>query len=98
MAKQPQRVIRVYTLPVPQFDHLKAVQRFLQQKADREAGAPATELDPHHVTNSAALAHVLHWHGLIAQAAARHGMQPDEFAAALYLGDLVAVLPEKAAA
>lgn len=98
MAKQPQRVVRVYTLPVPQFDHLKAIQRFLQQKADREAGVPATEADPHHVTNSAALAHVLHWNGLIAQAAARHGVQPDEFATALYLGDLVAVEPKDAAA
>ncbi|GAA4358158.1 hypothetical protein GCM10023165_52810 [Variovorax defluvii] len=91
MAQHPPRVIRAYSLPVPLFDHLKALQRSLRHAADIEAGKPAREGDPHWIDNSRALAHLVHQHFLFSVAAGQSGMQPADFAVALYQGDLKAV-------
>jgi hypothetical protein len=94
MAQHPPRVIRVYSLPVPLFDHLKVYQRSLQLAADIEAGAPAQEGASHWIDNSRALAHILQQHTLLCVAAGQAGMQPADFAAALYQGDLKVVKAE----
>jgi hypothetical protein len=91
MAQHPLRVIRAYSLPVRLFDHLKAVQRNLQHAADLEAGKPAQEGDAHWIDNSRALAHLVQHHFLFSFAAGQSGMQPGDFAVALYQGDLKAV-------
>jgi hypothetical protein len=91
MAQHPPRVIRAYSLPVPLFDHLKVFQRSLQLSADIEAGTPAREGDLHWIDNSRALAHLLQQHSLFSVAAGQAGMQPADFAVALYQGDLKAV-------
>lgn len=88
MAQHPQRVLRVYSLPVAQFDTIKTFQRLLQRQADAEAGTPASEGDPHWIDNSKALAHLIHLSGLVAMAAGQAGMTLPEFAAAFYMGDL----------
>ncbi|QNK66863.1 hypothetical protein [Variovorax sp. PAMC26660] len=88
------RVIRAYSLPVEQFDHLKNYQRSLQFAADAEAGTPACEGDAHWITNSQTLAHILHHHGLLATVAVRSDMHIGPFVSALYMGDLVAGQPE----
>lgn len=85
------RVIRAYSLPVAQFDTLKAYQRFLQNQADFEAGTVAQEGDAHWVTNSAALANIIHLHCGVSFIAGMAGMFPGPFVSALLLGDLVAV-------
>lgn len=91
MAQHPPRAIRAYSLPVPLFDHLKVYQRSLQLAADIEAGTPAQEGDPHWIDNSRALAHIVQHHVLLSVAAGQAGMQPGDFAAALYQGDLKAI-------
>ncbi|WP_162581243.1 hypothetical protein [Variovorax sp. PBS-H4] len=91
MAQHSSRVIRAYSLPVPLFDHIKALQRSLQHAADIEAGTPAREGDAHWIDNSRALAHLVQHHFLFSVAAGQAGMQPADFAAALYLGNLKAV-------
>jgi hypothetical protein len=84
------RVIRAYSLPVAQFDTLKTYQRLLQNQADLEAGTVAQEGDAHWITNSHALAHIIHLHSGIAVVAGMASMFPGPFVAALQLGDLVA--------
>lgn len=82
------RVIRWFTLPVDRFDHLKAYQRSLQLQADkasRECTSPALA---HTVCNSEALATIVRHHELFSTAAASAGMRVDQFAVALYMGDL----------
>ncbi len=82
MASHPTpRVIRAYSLPVAQFDHLKAFQRYRQLTINR-AG------ESRDVTNSEALACIVRHHELISTVAGLHNLMPDEFASALYLGDL----------
>lgn len=93
MAHHLPRVHRVFSLPLPLFDHLKVFQRSLQLAADIEAGTPAQEGDPHWIDNSRALAHILQQHSLFSVAAGQAGMQPADFAVALYQGDLKAVRP-----
>lgn len=88
MAQNSPRVIRAYSLPVAQFDHLKAYQRSLQLVADETAGTPAAEGDDHWIDNSMALARIVQEHGLLSMAAARVGMRTEQFVAALYMGDL----------
>lgn len=89
MAQHPPRVIRAFSLPVAQFDHLKTYQRALQLQADREAGRPAHEGDAHWVDNSRALAHLIQEHGLMSIAAGFADMRSGEFATALYLRDII---------
>ena len=82
------RVIRAYSLPVARFDHLKAYQRSLQLRADIAAreSSPAGLADT--VCNSEALATIVRNHELFSTAAAAAGMRVDQFAVALYMGDL----------
>ena len=88
MATHPApRVIRVYALPVEQFDHLKELQRRLQVAADAEAGKPAQPGDAHWIDNSRALAHLVQTHALYSMAAARFDMAVNEMAVGLYLSD-----------
>lgn len=84
------RVIRAYTLPVELFDHLKGYQRHLQSKADRTSGKPAQEGDDHWITNSQALATIVGQHVQLAFAGGMTGMLIEDFAAAFYMGDLIA--------
>lgn len=84
------RVIRAYSLPVAQFDTLKTYQRLLQNQADIEAGTVAQADDAHWITNSHALAHIIHLHSSMASVASMAGMFPGPFISALKLGDLVA--------
>lgn len=91
MAQHIPRVHRVFSLPLPQWDHLKVFQRDLQRAADVEAGVVAREGDPHWVTGSNALTHLLHLSGMFGYAAGQAGMTMAEFATALYMGDLKVV-------
>lgn len=88
MAQHIPRVHRVFSLPLPQWDHLKVFQRDLQRAADAEAGLVAREGDPHWIGNSDALTHLLHLSGMFGYAAGQAGMTMAEFATALYMGDL----------
>lgn len=83
------RVIRAYSLPVAQFDTVKAYQRFIQNQADRDVGSVAQEGDAHWVTNSQALAHIVQMHSNVCFVATMAGMFPAPFVTALMLGDLV---------
>lgn len=98
MAQHIPRVHRVFSLPLPQWDHLKVFQRDLQRAADAEGGFPAREGDAHWVSGSNALTHLLHLSGLFGFAAGQAGMTMAEFATALYMGDLrvVAKIEEQA--
>ncbi|MFS2049034.1 hypothetical protein ACEN9J_07710 [Variovorax sp. Varisp41] len=104
MAQQPPRVIRAFSLPVPQFDQLKTFQRALQLAEDREVGEAACEGDAHWIDNSKALANLIQEHGLMSIAADLAGMRSGAFATALHLRDLIpardkgAQLPDDAAA
>jgi hypothetical protein len=91
MAQHPQRVVRVFSLPVASFDTFKVLHRNLQFAADAEAGSPAREGDPHWIDNSKALVHLLHLISVLGMAAGQAGMNLSDFAAALYMGDLKAV-------
>lgn len=91
MAQHLPRVHRVFSLPLPQWDHLKVFQRDLQRAADAEAGQVAHEGDPHWVSNSDALTHLLHLSGMFGFAAGQGGMTMAELATALYMGDLQVV-------
>lgn len=83
MAQHPQRVLRVYSLPVELFDHLKATQRQRQHSADQRHGRPASEGDEHWVTNSDALAALVYVHRVMTNASERGGMTLDNLAAVL---------------
>ena len=85
------RVIRWYTLPVARFDHLKNYQRNLQLQVDRAAREHGPTEPAQVLTNSEALATILHQHELLGTAAAFAGMRIDQFVTALYFGDLKTV-------
>lgn len=85
MAQHPQRVLRVYSLPVELFDHLKATQRQRQHSADQRHGSPASEGDAHWVTNSDALGAIVYVHRLMSGAAEKAGLTLDQLATALAL-------------
>ena len=92
MTNKPEpRVIRAYALPVARFDHLKAYQRSLQLRAARAARATSPAYQAETITNSEALASILHHHELLGTAAALAGMPIDRFVMALYFGDLKTV-------
>lgn len=91
MAQHIPRVHRVFSLPLPQWDHLKVFQRDLQRAADADAGFPARDGDPHWIDNSKALTHLLHLSGLFGTAAGQAGMGLIDFATALYMGDVKVV-------
>ena len=76
------RVTRAYSLPVSDFDHLKAFQRGLQHVSDTYANRP------YKVTNSVALSGIVRHHELMAAVAARLDMDVTALVAGLYLGEL----------
>ena len=89
MTNHPEpRVIRWYTLPVARFDHLKAYQRSLQLRADIAARESSPDGLADTVCNSEALAAIVRNHELFSSAAAAAGMRVEQFAVALYMGDL----------